>query len=167
MKIGIIADTHNHRKNTLRALDILQEHQVERIIHCGDITTPPIIKLFEGCKVIFIFGNIDRYHADLMEMARDVVGMGSIGYHYTADWDGVRVAVCHGDDFDQLDEFIHSGRYDYVFHGHSHRRRDETIGETRVINPGALGGTQKESRSFCVLDLDTGNAHFIELPDDD
>ncbi len=165
MKIGIMSDTHNHVDNIRQVLDIFRERHVERIIHCGDITTHPIIELFEGWTATFVFGNMDRGHADMMTLGRDLFGMGSIGYAFTAEWEGVRIAACHGDDTQRLDEFIRSGLYDYVFHGHTHLRRDEKIGDTRVINPGALGGQRKQTRSACVLDTDTGQADFIELED--
>jgi predicted phosphodiesterase len=32
-----------------------------------------------------------------------------------------------------------------------------------VINPGALGGVRHESRSFCILDLQTDELRFIEV----
>ncbi|MEJ2150393.1 MAG: metallophosphoesterase family protein [Chloroflexota bacterium] len=87
----------------------------------------------------------------------------TIGEHLTMELDGKRIAVCHGDDLAQLDEFIHSGIYHYVLHGHTHRRRDEMVGQTRVINPGALGGRQAESRSICLLDLSTDDVRFEEI----
>ena len=52
---------------------------------------------------------------------------------------------------------------DYLLHGHTHCRRDERLDGTRVINPGALGGVQYESRSLCVLDLDTDDLDVIIL----
>ena len=64
---------------------------------------------------------------------------------------------------DVLGNLIASGEYAYVFHGHTHRRRDRMIGHTRVINPGALGGRRTERRSFCILDLATGETRFVEL----
>lgn len=165
MIIGILADTHNHLDNTRRALDIFKQRDVERIVHCGDITAPPVIRLFEGWQVVFVFGNIDHDHADMMLAAKQWLGIGMIGYTYTANWDGKHIAVIHGHEQDQLDEMIHSGLYDYVFHGHTHLRRDERNGSTRVINPGAVGGKQKQSRSVCVLDTETDDVTFIELPD--
>jgi putative phosphoesterase len=164
MKIGIMADTHNHIENTLRALDLFRRHEVDRVFHCGDITTDQVVELFTGWNVVFVFGNMDRFHADLMQKAKLLIGEGAMGYYYTAEiTDGVRVAVCHGDNEEQLDEFIRSGLYHYVFHGHLHKRRDEQIGDTRVINPGALGGKKVQSRSVCILDLDTGEAEFIDV----
>jgi putative phosphoesterase len=165
MKLGIIADTHNNIENTRRALEVFREQGVERIFHCGDISTPAVIELFAGWDATFVFGNIDHHHADLMTAVRRVSGLGRVGYHYTGEVDGIRIAVCHGDEAEQFDDFVRSGLYRYVFHGHTHRRRDEIIGTTRVINPGAVGGQQRESRSVCVVDLETGEAQFIEIED--
>ncbi len=161
MKIGLIADTHNHRENTSRALEVFRQNSVERLIHCGDITSTPIVEMFEGFKVTFVFGNMDQFHADLMEAAKKLFGIGSMGYHYTASIDGKRVAVVHGNDEEMLQDFIREGAYNYVFHGHTHRRRDTLIGKTRVINPGALGGRRPESRSVCILDLEAEQTEFV------
>ncbi|MCC6904254.1 MAG: metallophosphoesterase family protein [Anaerolineae bacterium] len=166
MKVGVIADTHNHIENTRRALNILKARGVERIIHCGDITTPKVIDLFAGTQATFVFGNMDQGHAELMESAKHLMGVGSMGYLYTADWDGVRLAVCHGNDGEKLEELIQCGLYRYVFHGHTHRRRDERIGTTRVVNPGAVGGKRHEPRSICVVDFATDQLSFIEIPED-
>ncbi len=163
MLLGIVSDTHNHLENTRQALDQLRARQVTRVIHCGDITTPAVVELFEGFQVTFVFGNMDHFHADLMEAAKRLFGMGSMGYSYTAAIDGRRVAVCHGDDIDILQNFIREGVYDFVLHGHTHLRRSEKVGGTWVINPGALGGRQAEERSFCVLDLATDEAEFIMI----
>ena len=159
MKLGILSDTHNHVNNTRRALEIFREREVTRLIHCGDISTPGIIELFEGFKITFVFGNIDQFHADLMEASKKLFGIGSIGYHYTAIIEEKLIAVCHGDDEGVLRGFIEQGVYDYVFHGHTHRRSDQMMGRTRVINPGALGGRKPEPRRLeTVLETESGLA---------
>jgi hypothetical protein len=38
-----------------------------------------------------------------------------------------------------------------------------TIGRARVISPGALGGTRRQSRSFCILDLAMDEICLVEL----
>lgn len=162
MKIGILSDTHNHLENTARALDIFSRHKAERLIHCGDITTPAVLEAFIGWQVDFVFGNMDRNTSDL-KMTVKALGLGSIGYTYTIELDGKRLVACHGDNVRSLYEFIHCGLYDYVFHGHTHSRRHEVVGRTQVINPGALGGTARESRSVCVVDLVTAEVNFVEL----
>ena len=108
-------------------------------------------------------GNIDQ---DPKSLARavDRLGNGStFGLEYTATIEGKRIAVLHGHLVDRLIESIHSGPYDYVIHGHTHRRRDERIGATRVINPGALGGERMEKRSCAVLDVSQDQLRFIEI----
>jgi putative phosphoesterase len=165
MKIGILSDTHGNVHNTQRALDILREHGVALIVHCGDITTTEIVELFAGQKVAFVWGNIDRNSA-LLRSAVERLGSATIGREYTAEIGGVRIAACHGDDPDQLHNLLQSGLYRYLFHGHTHRRHDDRVGSTRVINPGALGGTRHESRSLCVLDLASDEAVFIEIEEE-
>ena len=56
MKIGILSDTHNNEHNTRLVLDLMRMHRVERLIHCGDITSPHIVALFEGWQVDFVRG---------------------------------------------------------------------------------------------------------------
>lgn len=77
---------------------------------------------------------------------------------------GIRVAVTHGHWPGKIESFVKDG-FDYIFHGHTHRRRDEIIDSSRIIKPGALGGTQHEPRSFCLLDLKTGHCQFNNLAD--
>ncbi|NDJ54508.1 MAG: metallophosphoesterase [Chloroflexi bacterium] len=166
MQIGILADTHNQMDNTRKALDTFAARNVTRLLHCGDITTVAVVELFEGTQTTFVFGNMDRFHSDLMNTAKQLMGMGSAGYSYTAELGGARIAMTHGNDEVQLLQFVQSGDYDYVFHGHTHRRRDEMVNNTRVINPGALGGRRAESRSICILDLETDDLEFIEIADD-
>lgn len=162
MKLGILSDTHNDTANTRRALELLRERGAERLIHCGDLTTPEIVELFDSWQVDIVTGNMDRAHR-MLENAAFGLGTATFGDTFTAEIDGVRVAATHGHYEGLLDELIRSGLYAYVFHGHTHRRRDEQIGETRVINPGALGGTRRQSRSFAVLDTSSGQLEFVEL----
>ena len=77
--------------------------------------------------------------------------------------DGYAIAALHG--HDGLLGAIHSGEQRYVLHGHTHARRDQRIGPTRVINPGALGGTHRETRSVAILDVAADALRFIELAD--
>jgi hypothetical protein len=163
--IGIISDTHGDVASTQQALAILHKRRAEWIIHCGDITTAEVLLLFEGWQAAFVWGNMDRDRAALQRAAAQMEGV-SLSDVLTVEIGGTRLAACHGDDAGQLSELIHSGLYRYVFHGHTHLRRDELIGTTRVINPGALGGKHKQSRSVCVLDLERDEVEFIKLRKD-
>ncbi len=162
MKLGILSDTHNDVDNTEQALDILRGRGAERLIHCGDLTTPRIVALFDGWQVDFVFGNMDKQRGSLEE-AVDALASASIGEVFEATLDGMRVAAYHGHDNDRLYGLIYQGGYDFVLHGHTHRRRDDRVMGTRVINPGALGGTRHERRSLCVLDVGNGSLEVVKL----
>jgi putative phosphoesterase len=164
IRLGILSDTHDSRDNTIQALKVLVEQGVERLIHCGDITRPATASLFEGWPIDFVYGNMDGDPTELEGIIGEIPGA-SIATRFTAEIDGVRIGACHGDDKRLLREMIRSGLYNYVFHGHTHRRRDEQIGTTRVINPGAVGGMRHQTRSVCVLDLTSGEITFHEFGD--
>jgi hypothetical protein len=61
-----------------------------------------------------------------------------------------------------MKDAIVSGRYDYIFTGHTHIPSDKKLGTTRVINPGAL--YQANPHTIAVLDLETGKLKSITLP---
>ena len=162
MKLGVMSDTHNNVSNTRQALDVMRAHGVERIIHCGDITGPQIVEMFTGWRVDFLLGNID-HDPDALREAVGALGDATIGHALRAEIDGVRIAATHGHDEPLLRGLIHAGNHAFVFHGHSHRRRDEIVGGTRVINPGAVGGMRPQTRSVCVIDLETKQVEFVTL----
>lgn len=61
MKIGIISDTHDNLRNLEAALEVLQAEGVTRILHCGDVCGPGIIKMLSGFEV-WVAQEIGRAH---------------------------------------------------------------------------------------------------------
>jgi uncharacterized protein len=166
MKLGILSDTHNHLKNLQTALERLRDEGVHTIIHCGDLTGSEVARAMEEFRVICVFGNGDVASGEIRDTLLKQNHDNYAGMVYTGRIEDARIAVTHGHIPGQVEELTHAGQYDYVFKGHSHRRREERIGFTRVINPGALGGLRVEERGFCLLDLDSGKAQFIEIKSD-
>jgi predicted phosphodiesterase len=110
-----------------------------------------------------VFGNIDKKRSLLAHAVKAASSSQTIGIVYQETLSGVRIGACHGHESDVLEAMIQCGDYDLVFHGHFHVRKDEMIESTRVISPGALGGTYHEPRSVCVYDLENGLADVIEI----
>ncbi|MCL4238901.1 MAG: YfcE family phosphodiesterase [Anaerolineae bacterium] len=166
MKIGILSDTHNHRRNAEHALAVLRERGAERLIHCGDLTTPDIIYLFAGWPVTFVQGNMDLARADLEAAARQIGAMPP-ALSREIEVGGVWIGATHGHDSSQLYRMMMSGKYAYLCSGHTHCRQDEFRRpySVRLINPGALGGNQPQTRSVAVLDVASGALEFIEFPE--
>ena len=162
MNAGIISDTHDDLHNLEAALEILEAEGVTKILHCGDVCGPKLLRPLAGFDAWVAQGNMDR-QLGLAQAVEETFGHGRLAWLHHPTLDGYPLAMIHGDNEEVLGNLITSGQYMYVFYGHTHRRRDQTIGRTRVINPGALGGRRFQSRSFCILDLTTGEAHFVEL----
>jgi putative phosphoesterase len=162
VKIGIIADTHDDIDNLKAALTTLQAEGVTTVLHCGDVCGPHMIRALVGFDVWIVQGNMDG-DSRLTVAVEEALGQGRLAWLQRLALDGTSVAMLHGDNEEALQNLIVSGEYAYVFHGHTHKRRDQTVGRTRVINPGALGGRRQQWYSFCTLDLTTGEVRFFEL----
>jgi putative phosphoesterase len=163
MKIGIIADTHDDLHNLERALALLRDEGVTTLLHCGDVCGPDTLAALAGFDVWIAQGNMDR-STGLTPAVEEMFGRGRLAWLHQISLDGYRLALIHGDNDEALGNLVASGEYAWVFHGHTHRRREQRVGRTRAINPGALGGTRRERRSFCILDLQAGEVRFVELP---
>ena len=152
MLIGLMSDTHNNRPGVRYALDIFAALGIDVILHAGDLISAQLLEEFTDFSLFLSFGNGD----DPLIIASKA---GSVSEKIVCDemldlrLAGKRIFLIHGDYRTEQEKRIESGDYDYVIHGHTHRFRDERIGSTRVINPGALGGRYIGERSFATLDL--------------
>jgi putative phosphoesterase len=166
VKIGILSDTHNRKNNIEIALAAFRERGITTLIHCGDVTSAETVLLFAGWDVTFVLGNIDLERNDLIT-ATQMIGVSPPLPSRSLEIDGQRIGVTHGHDYNLLFGMVMSGKYAYVCHGHTHRRRNELRDgyAVRLINPGALGGSQHETRSVCLLDVETGAVEFVEFPE--
>jgi putative phosphoesterase len=165
MKIGILSDTHNHSSNIQKALAIFENYKPDILIFCGDATTVESIEWFCEYPMIYTFGNGDIATGEIKAYLKGYNDLNYAGYIFNGDLGGKKVGVTHGHLINFYDEIINYGQFDYLFTGHTHVRMDEKIGRTRLINPGALGGTRKQTRSVAILDTDTDNLIFEILED--
>jgi len=156
--IGIISDTHDNVVNILKAIRVFENANVDFIIHCGDVVAPATAKFFKGIHIKIVKGNCDGDIENLKNVLDEIRGeyLGEVG---ELDIFGKKILVYHGQDQVKLREFIDKQEYDYVLTGHTHKTRDEKIGKTRVINPGAhyYGGENK----VVLLDLSKDDVKFI------
>lgn len=163
MKIGILSDTHNNVTNLQRALALFRGEGIETLIHCGDMTAAGTAVHLTGFTVVYVQGNMDRNPIAIRQTLFGLNSSNVAGSFFSGELiPGVRVAATHGHIPGNIESFIEAD-YDYIFHGHTHRRRDEIIGSSRIINPGALGGAQHEPRSICLLDIKTGHIQFLDI----
>lgn len=152
MRIAVISDTHDRNGSVAKAVQVMAERGVERIIHCGDICAGDTVRLFPA-HTHFVFGNCD-YDRDDIERAVAEIGATLHGAWGHLDLAGLSLAFVHGDDRDMLQHLERSDAFDFLFHGHTHVAKEHHTGKTRVINPGAL--QRVAVRTFVLLDLPSG-----------
>lgn len=169
MKIGILSDTHDQGELIQEAVDHFNRENVEWVFHCGDWVSPFTLYFYRKLKARLrgVFGNNDgdkfrhllfkeKWGLDLEYEERFLeIELGS-----------KRLAIFHGDYSGLVDALVHCGKYDVVFHGHTHLRVNEHVGKTLSLNPGSLmkeSSATVKGASFAIYNTSTHTANHILL----
>ncbi|MDQ3835314.1 MAG: metallophosphoesterase [Thermoproteota archaeon] len=139
MKIGLISDTHDNFKTIESAVQKFRGKRIDCVLHAGDITTPEAVEAFAGLKTIGVLGNNDLDKRGL-NAAFEKIGGELRGELCEIEEDDLLIAVYHGTDFRKREALIHSGKYNVVVYGHTHKIDNKIVGRTIVINPGTANG---------------------------
>jgi putative phosphoesterase len=159
MLLGVISDTHGHVHNARAGVQMLESFGVHAVLHCGDIGSTAIVPLLAAWPTHFVYGNCD--HGRELQMAIEEAGQTCHGRFGSLELDGVKIALLHGDDDRLLRETIKAGKHQLVCHGHTHVPRNERIGPTLVLNPGAL--YRADPHTIAVVDLEQLTAEIISV----
>lgn len=155
MKFIVISDTHDHMERIRHVLGFGKSFGVDGVIHCGDWSSTQAIEETASfdIPVYGVLGNADidpRMVEDLKKYCAE-----SDEDFLKLEFGGKKIGICHF--LNKLKDKM--GDSDVLFCGHTHRRADQLIGPTRIVNPGALGRTSEPS--FVVYD---GNdIQFIDV----
>jgi putative phosphoesterase len=136
VRIGLLSDSHGRHLMTRAAVSALRDLGAGMLIHLGDVCGERVLDELAGVHSRVVFGNMDL---DIPSLARYAESIGVAVDHPMGrlEIDGKRLAYTHGHQGDLMARAVQES-VDYLFHGHTHSLRDERIGRTRVINPGAL-----------------------------
>ena len=156
----IVSDTHENLPAIRGAVARMKALKPELVVHCGDIISPPVLRFFEGLPLRIALGNNDGERAGLLKMAQSL-GFGEPKDELEFELDGKSFYAYHGTSANRLAAAIASQKYDYVLTGHTHALRDERVGRTRVINPGALFLVSRPT--FAVLDPVTDRLEIVDV----
>ena len=135
-KLGIISDTHGLVDETVRAVRLFREHDVQAIIHCGDIGSCEVVRAFQGIETHFVLGNMDGENATL-RLAAEETGNQLHGWFGSMERAGKRIAFAHGH-LPQFEQEMESGNWDLLCFGHTHVASLQMHGSTMLLNPGAF-----------------------------
>jgi len=142
--LGLLSDTHGRAETARDAVELLVEHGADMLIHLGDVGSAQVIDALAAphasagkqIESHLVFGNCDWETKALTQYAQD---LGVIVHDPAGEIiiDGKRLVFTHGHINRVMEQAIQS-EASYLLHGHTHVHRDDTVGSTRVINPGAL-----------------------------
>jgi hypothetical protein len=138
---------------------MLQALEVDEVLHCGDIGSPEIIGLFSDWPTHFVYGNVDcpGFLQDAIRRAGQICH----DHFGSVQLEGRGIALLHGNDTRLLDKSIKSGQWHIVCCGHTHAARQDTIGKTLVVNPGAIARTM--CPSVATIDLESLEVTSVRL----
>jgi uncharacterized protein len=162
MHLGIVSDTHGQVPYAREGVRMLESFKVQAVLHCGDIGSVEIVPLFAAWPTHFVFGNVDTgSYARELRAAIEQAGQTCHGVFGKIELAGSRIALLHGDDTGRLAQTIADQAFDLVCHGHTHVARNELVGRTRVLNPGAL--FRATPHSIAVVELPSLKAEILSV----
>jgi len=150
LKLGIISDTHGVLNETALAVQLFREHNVQTIIHCGDIGSDAVVGIFQGIETHFVLGNMDS-DPETLRFAVKETGNHFHGWFGSMEQAGKRIAFLHGHETDKFDQELASGNWDLLCYGHTHEADVRTHNSTLLLNPGAF--TRVSQPSVAVVTL--------------
>lgn len=170
MKLAVISDTHDHQNNILKAVSIINEKNVETLIHCGDYCSPFtrrwLNKLNQEIKDNFygVFGNNDGDHVFLKKNLGEICKFTENGHELILELDGKKIFASHMPKPETIEALAKSGNFNIILSGHTHLFVNKKYNnEVLVVNPGEVCGYLTGKGSFALIDTSKFEAEIIFL----
>lgn len=172
MRVVIISDIHDNIPNLTKVLDYCRANKIEKIICCGDLASLETLDFlndnFTG-EIFFAFGNMDNGYLKnySFEKLDPSTSLGMI-YKKTrifkdfgeAEFEGKKVAFIH---FPQEAEALcKTGKYSFVFYGHTHKPFEEIINNCKMLNPGNVAN-QVYPPTFAIWDTEDDKFSLVRI----
>jgi putative phosphoesterase len=163
VKIGVLADSHDHLDYLARAVELLRERKVDLVLHAGDFispfTIPPLATV--GCPVLAVFGNNDGERVGLQaRFAQMGAELHERPWSYA--YQGVRILLQH--EPVALDTFVGSEDFDLVVYGHTHAVDVRIPNQGAIlVNPGEVCGWLSGRPTCAIVSLTERTVEILEL----
>jgi putative phosphoesterase len=160
MIVGILSDSHGKVERVRRARSILVAAGARVLVHCGDVGGMDVFGELLGCDLRFVWGNTDVPTQGMRAYLESVGIAAPTTVPLAFELAGYGFQVFHGHER-EFAAALADPQVDYILHGHTHAARHEFIGNTQVINPGAL--QRALTYTVATLDLDRSEVRFHKL----
>jgi putative phosphoesterase len=163
--IGIMSDTHDNLPMIEKAIERLNQENVDLVLHAGDYVAPFVIPKFQNlkAKLIGVFGNNDGDHELLKKRFSENKNLEIHGSFALVAVKNLRIALLHGSEEELLNALIECEGFDVVVHGHMHGPDIHRKGKTLIIGCGEVCGYLTGKSSIFLLDTDKLEAKVLEL----
>ncbi|MEM0198978.1 MAG: metallophosphoesterase [Desulfurococcaceae archaeon] len=171
MLVGVLSDSHDNLVALREVLQRILEHNVEKVIHLGDIISPFTVKLMKevlkDTPVIAVRGNND---GDVYQLTTLFAKYNWVFFSEPTviEISGKRILLFHGYGSPEntrklVYALANSLDIDALLYGHTHLVDAERVHGKLVLNPGEVCGYITNRKSYALLDLDKLKAeiHFV------
>ena len=163
MKIAIISDVHNNLVNLGKTLDFCKKEKVVSLLCCGDLASRETLDYladnFSG-EIFFTFGNMDDEHMADFKHVDNYKNINIFADYGEAEFDGRKIAFVHYPDMAK--RLARSGKYSFVYYGHTHKPWEEMVGNCKVLNPGCVTGDRFQP-TFAIWDTKDNDFRLVLL----
>lgn len=170
MKLAVISDTHDSRDNILKAVSIMNDNDVDALIHCGDYCSPFTKRWFDNLKdnikenFFGVFGNNDGDHEFLRKNLGQICKIAEGSVEMVQEFNGKKIYISHMPHHTTIEALAASGKFDIVLSGHTHAVVNKKYENgVLVLNPGEACGYLSGKATFAIIDTNEMIAEIIEL----
>lgn len=180
MLVAIISDIHNNEVNLKKVLDYCRDVKIENIICCGDLASKETLDFlndnFSG-KVYYTFGNMDNDQllafspawGEMSQSDREG-GEKPVEYRKTIifkdfgeiEIEKKNIAFVHYPQ--KAEKLCQSGKYKFVFYGHTHKPWEQDINGCKMLNPGNVAG-EIYLPTFAVWNTENDKFQLVRIHD--
>mgnify|MGYP006111190035 FL=1 len=153
MLVGVVSDTHNNIKNIKKIIALFNEEQVDLVIHTGDISKSTTLEIFSNLNspLVGVFGNNDRIEEGLKEVC-EVYDFNFQEPPLSLTLENKKVAVFHEPEL--IEGYIKDHQdTDLILHGHTHRYKEEKVGDIIYFNPGESAGSMEGKSAIGLINM--------------
>jgi len=170
MRIAVLSDTHDHMQNIIKAVSIINNKDVDALIHCGDYVAPFVRRAFdelnESIKKNFygVFGNNDGDKPFLKKNLGEICEFAQNGHELIIELGGKKIFVSHMPKQQTIEALANSGSFDIILTGHTHALSNKKLDNGNlVVNPGEACGYLTGRATFAIIDTEKMETEIIDL----
>lgn len=164
MKIAIISDVHDNIPNLKKVLEYCGKNKIEKIICCGDLASLETLDFLNEnfySENYFVFGNMDNDYLKDYPFENNEYKKTKIFEDFgEAEFENKKIAFVHFPE--DAKELCRTGKYKFVFYGHTHKPWEENIDDCKMLNPGNVAG-QFYLATFAVWNTENDKFELIRI----